>query len=53
MLNINLQDHDLRRAELIQEANKYRLIRTLREKKTASKGFAQKAQSLINTLTLP
>jgi len=53
MFNINVHDHKIRQAELIQEAEKYRLIRSLREKKSSPKGIASKVQGLINTLILP
>ena len=53
MFNINIQDHKLRQAELIQEAEKYRQIRSLKVKKSSTKGIASKIQGLINTLILP
>ena len=53
MFNINMQDHKLRQAELIQEAEKVRLIQSLKENKTSSKGVARKIQGLINIISLP
>ena len=50
MLNINLQDHKLRQAELIQEAEKARLIRSLKENKSSSRGVARKIQGLISVI---
>jgi len=53
MFNINLQDHNIRQAELIQEAEKYRLIRSLRERRSSPRGIARKIQGLISSLILP
>ena len=53
MFNINMQDHKLRQAELIQEAKKARLIQSLKENKASSKGVARKIQGLINVIFLP
>lgn len=53
MFNITIHDHKIRQAELIQEAEKYRLIQSLREKKSSPRGIARKVRSLINTLILP
>ena len=50
MLNINLQDHKLRQAELIQEAEKVRLIRSLKENKSPARGVARKIQGLISII---
>lgn len=52
MFNINLQDHNLRQAELIQEAEKVRLIRSLKKSKSPTKGITGKIQGLISALTL-
>jgi hypothetical protein len=53
MYTIHINNHNLRQAELIQEAKKYRLILAIREKNTSTKGIAKKIQSLISTIFLP
>ncbi len=53
MFIINLDNHNLRQAELIQEAKKYRLILSLREDKSPSRGIARKIQGLISIIFLP
>jgi hypothetical protein len=53
MNNINLHDHNLRQAELIKEAEKARLIRSLRESKSTSKGIINKIQGMISIISLP
>ena len=50
MLNINLQDHKVRQAELIQEAEQVRLIISLKENKSSSKGVNRKIQGLISVI---
>jgi hypothetical protein len=52
MNTFQMQDHNLRQAELIKEAEKVRLIRSLRESKSSSKKLARKVQGIINTISL-
>ncbi|MFN2281187.1 MAG: hypothetical protein ACK2TZ_04920 [Anaerolineales bacterium] len=52
MFNINLQDHNQRQAELIQEAEKVRMIRSLKKSNSPTKGIAGKIQGLISSLIL-
>lgn len=52
MFNISMQDHNLRQAELVQEAEKVRLIRSLKQSKSPTRGIAAKIQALISSLIL-
>jgi hypothetical protein len=52
-MNTNyMQEHNLRQAELIKEADKARLIRSLKESKSPSKGIARKIQGMISIISL-
>ena len=50
MFAIHIDDHKLRQAELVREAEKFRLILALRENKSHAKNIARKIQGLISII---